>query len=125
MFTEHIHVSAAPDFAIKIGQVVHTHTIAICFNHKHSQFKEELFSHPSQMELVKKLQQRLVAQDLGSDAMIKWYYAEELSAEISKNGHVEVNFEYRLPSQLPRKLGSVIYKEFVKLMSLFVESRNS
>jgi hypothetical protein len=99
MFTEHIHVSAAPDFVIKVGQVIHSHTIAISFKHKQSKYKDELFSHRSQIEVVKHLQERILAEGLGGNAIIEWSYAENLSAEIANTG-LEVDFEYRLPTQL-------------------------
>jgi hypothetical protein len=121
MFTEHIHVSAAPDFAIKIGQVVHTHTIAICMMHKESQCKEELFSHRSQIELVKHLQQRLVAEGVRSNTTVKWSQSHNLSAKIVHAG-VDVNFEYRLPSQLTAAMKKRISKEFIRIMDLFVKS---
>ena len=124
MFADNIHISAGPDFVIRIGQVIHNHTIAISFMRKQSKYKEELFSHSSQIELVKRLQQRLVAEGLGIKSTIEWSYAEKVSAEIA-NKSVEVEFEYRLPAQLPERLRSPIYAEFTELMDLFAESENS
>lgn len=123
MFTEHIHVSEAPDFVIKVGKVVHRHTIAITFKHKQSKYKRELFSQRSQIEVVKHLQERLLAEGFSGNAIIAWSYGENLSAEIA-NKCLEADFEYRLPTQLHEETKATIHIDFIRLMDLFVRSKN-
>ena len=122
MFAENIHVSAAPDFVIKIGQVIHNHTVTISVMGGISQYKDELFSHRSQIEVVRYLRQRFIAEGCGDSLILEWFQHDNLSAKII-NSNLAIKLEYRLPSQLSFDFKNVIYAEFKALMNKFVKIR--
>ena len=82
MSTTKIKVNSAPDFVIHIYQIIHNHSVTISYDHPTLKIPAEVFSHRSQIEVVKFLKLRLLAHAVTASTTLTWHRSENLTAKI-------------------------------------------
>lgn len=119
MTTKRISISAPPDFVMTIGRAIHNHSVVLTYVCKNGHVRKEVFSHASQMEVIKFIQSRLTGEGATTGATVAQQVSEKLLITIEKTDPT-ITLEYPLPSSLPLEFRNDIYKKFLKELKPFV-----